>query len=102
MAQGNGRLVLQPTIAEMTTEQLEAHLEYVRARRIVAAMEYIEGQHLKYDALSDKLRRKLSSHYEMLEKELERLDRALDIAERRVEAIELLRQEQGLIADYGS
>ena len=102
MAQGNGRLVLQPTIAEMTTEQLEAHLEYVRARRIVAAMEYIEGRHLKYDALADKVRRKLSGQYEMLEKELERLDRALDITERRVEAIEVLRQEYGLLTEYGS
>lgn len=90
---GNGQLVLQPTVAEMTTEQLENHIEYVRARRMVVAMEYLHNQNLKAEAEADKARRKLKAHYEMLEKELSRLDRALYACEQRVGAIELLRQE---------
>ena len=90
---GNGQLILQPTVAEMSTDELEQHIEYVRARRMVVAMEYIMNQNLKAEAVADKARRKLIAHYEMLEKELNRLDRALDVCEQRVGAIALLRQE---------
>ena len=100
MTAGNGTLVLQPTVAEMSTEELERHIEYVRARRIVVAMEYIEGQKLKLEHEIDKARRKLQGHYEMLEKELDRLDRAIGVCEARVQAIELLRQEIDFDADY--
>jgi hypothetical protein len=100
MIKGNGQLVLQPTVAEMSTEELERHIEYVRARRIVVAMEYIEGQKLKLEHEADKARRKLKAHYEMLEKELDRLDRAIHICEVRVQAIELLRQEVDFDTDY--
>ena len=100
MIAGNGTLVLQPTVAEMTTEELERHIEYVRARRIVVAMEYIEGQKLKIEHEVDKAKRKLKAHYEMLEKELERLDRAIFTCETRVRAIEQLRQEIEFDIDY--
>lgn len=93
-------LVLQRTIAEMTTEELEQRLEMIRARRIVAAMEYAAGQDLKLEHEQDKIRRKLKAHYEMLGKELERCDRAIFALERRVEAIEQMRQEIGLLEDY--
>jgi len=84
----------------MTTEELERHIEYVRARRIVVAMEYIEGQKLKIEHEVDKAKRKLKAHYEMLEKELERLDRAIFTCETRVRAIEQLRQEIEFDIDY--
>lgn len=100
MTAGNGTLVLQPTVAEMTTEELERHIEYVRARRIVVAMEYIEGQKLKVEHEVDKAKRKLKAHYEMLEKELDRLDRAIFTCETRVRAIEQLRQEIEFDIDY--
>ena len=93
-------LVLQRTIAEMTTEELEQRLEMIRARRIVAAMEYAAGQDLKLEYEVDKIRRKLKGHYDMLGKELERCDRAIFALENRVAAIEQLRQEAGLIEDY--
>jgi hypothetical protein len=95
MTQGNGQLVLQKTVAEMSTLELEAHVEYVRARRMVVAMEYVLNQHMKQEAAADKARRKLIAQYEMLEKELNRLDRALYACEQRVAGIELLRQEMG-------
>ena len=87
------KLVLQPTIGEMTTEELERRIEAVRARRIVCALEYVASAQMKLEEEADKARRKLKAHYEMLEKELDRCDRAILACERRVEQIEQLRQE---------
>ncbi len=94
-------LVLQPTLADYTTQELEQHIEMVRARRIVAVMEYVAGQQLKLETEKDKIHRKLKGHYEMLEKELERCDRAIYALDQRVAAIEMLRQEAGLMETYG-
>ena len=84
----------------MSTEELEQRLEMIRARRIVAAMEYVAGQNLKLELEQDKVQRKLKGHYEMLGKELERCDRAIYALENRVAAIEQLKQEVGLSDDY--
>lgn len=94
------QLVLQRTLADYSTKELEQHIEAVRARRIVAVMEYVAGQQLKLEAEVDKVHRKLKAHYEMLGKELERCDRVLYALEQRVAAIEMLRQEAGLIETY--
>jgi hypothetical protein len=94
-------LVLQRTLADYTTEELERHIETVRARRIVAVMEYVAGQQLKLETEKDKAHRKLKAHYEMLGKELERCDRVIFALENRVAAIEMLRQEAGLMEQYG-
>lgn len=94
------QLVLQRTLADYSTKELEQHIEAVRARRIVAVMEYVAGQQLKLEAEVDKVHRKLKAHYEMLGKELERCDRVLYALEQRVAAIEMLRQEAGLMETY--
>ena len=94
-------LVLQRTLADYTTEELERHIETVRARRIVAVMEYVAGQQLKLETEIDKIHRKLKGQYEMLGKELERCDRVIYALDQRVAAIEMLRQEAGLMEQYG-
>lgn len=95
-------LVLQRTLEEMTTEELEQRLEMIRARRIVAAVEYVAGQGLKLEHEKDKVQRKLKGHYEMLGKELDRCDRAIFALENRIAAIEQLKQELGLLEDYSA
>lgn len=93
-------LVLQPTLEEMTIEELEAHIEGVRARRIVCAMEYVVGEALKLEAEKDKATRKLKEHYAMLAKELDRCERAIYRCEERVVAIQVLKDEIGVMEDY--
>lgn len=93
-------LVLQPTLEDMSTEELEQRIEAARARRIVAAVEYQAGQELKLETEIDKTHRKLKQHYTMLEKEIDRMDRCIYALEVRVQAIEMLRQELGLLEEY--
>ena len=93
-------LVLRPTLAEMTTEEIEQQIANVRARRIVCALEYVAGEQMKLEAEKDKAHRKLKSHYEMLAKELDRSERAVYACEKRVAEIEQLRQEIGVLEDY--
>lgn len=90
------KLVLQPEISELTTEELERRIEAVRARRIVCALEYVAGEQMRLEAEADKAQRKLKAHYEMLAKELDRCDRAINACEQRVVQIEMLRQEIGV------
>lgn len=93
-------LVLQLTLEEMTIEELEQHLEGVRARRIVAAMEYVAGEAIKLEVEKDKAHRKLKEHYVMLAKELDRCERAIYKCEERVVAIQVLKDEIGVMEDY--
>ena len=90
------KLVLQPTIEEMTTEELERRIEAVRARRIVCVLEYVANEQMKLEVEQDKAQRKLKGHYEMLARELDRCDRAIIACEQRVAQIEQLRQEIGI------
>jgi RecA/RadA recombinase len=93
-------LVLQPTLEDLTIEELEAHIEGVRARRIVAAMEYVAGEAIKLEVEKDKMHRKLKEHYVMLAKELDRCERAIYKCEERVVVIQQLKDEIGVMEDY--
>lgn len=92
-------LVLQPELREKTREEIEAHLDVVRARRMVAAIEYQAGRDAKLAHESDKMQRKVKGAYEMLGKELSALDRALWRVEQRLIQVEGFRQELGVIED---
>lgn len=94
------RLVLQPELKDIPLEELEQRLEAIRARRIMAAMEYVAGQNLKLEIEKDKLHRKLKAQYEMLAKELERCERAIYVCEERVAGIIMLKDEAGVLEDY--
>lgn len=93
-------LVLQPWLGEMTRAQIEAHLQAVRARRMVAAMEYQQAQNAKLAHEQDKVQRKIKGQVTMLEKEILRLDRALDAVEKRLVSLATLDQEYGLMTDH--
>jgi DNA repair ATPase RecN len=89
------KLILQPSIKEATREELEEHLDQIRARRLVAAVEYYNNRNEKLANKNSVLGRKIAQNMDRLEKEMETLDRALVKVEERLEAIDILRQEMG-------
>jgi len=90
-------LVLVPALPDLTREQLEAHIEQVRARRMVAAVEYTAGKNAKLTHESEKIQRQVKDQYTLLGKEIERLDKALERVESRMITIETMNQEIGII-----
>lgn len=92
-------LVLAPSYDDHTREQIEAHLEQVRARRMVAAIDYHNGINEKLTHESDKIQRRIAKEYEMLGKELENLEKYECKVQDRLTKLETMRQELGLTVD---
>lgn len=90
-------LVLKPTIRDFSREELEAHVEGIRTRRMVIAFDYQVGQQLQLQTSMQKNERKYGLCMERLGKELVTLDKALAKVEARMqEAIELKQTDETL------
>lgn len=92
-------LILQPSLDEHTREEIEAHVEEVRARRMVAVIEYNAGKQAKLENELNSVNRKLIQQYTMLGKEIEQLDRLDARLSKRLETIAALQQEGGVVSD---
>jgi predicted RNase H-like nuclease (RuvC/YqgF family) len=92
-------LITKPTIKDFSRAELEARIEQVRARRMMLAFDYHASQKIDVEQQADKTVRKFKEHGDMLGKELQRLDRALDAVENRVAKMSELQQEHGLLQD---
>jgi hypothetical protein len=92
-------LVLAPSYDDHTREQVEAHLDVVRSNRMVAAIEYHAGRKAKLEHESDKIRLRIEKQYAMLGKEIDGLEKAEEKVLKRLETLEALKQEVGLITD---
>lgn len=92
-------LILKPSIHEFNREQLEQYLETVRAKRMSAAIEYFANKNAKISHEADKVQRKFLGQVEMLAKEIEGLERAELKVEARLQNIEMLKQELGLLTE---
>lgn len=95
-------LTLAPSFDEHTRDQIEAHVDAVRARRMVAVVEYHNGVNAKLHHESLKLQHKIAKQYEMLGKEIDRLEAAEEKVLARLETLEALRQQTELIGDMQS
>lgn len=93
-------LVLQKTIREMSREEFEAFLEQVRFTRMAAAIEYHAAKQAKQSKHKSKLDMRLERHYEMLEKDMDKLMRAEEALEDRLTRIEEVKQEMETVDDY--
>jgi hypothetical protein len=93
------QLVLVKPLSEMSREEQEGHMQLIRSRRMVAALEYAAGKNLKLGRSADKVKHKLDHQYDLLGKEIDRLDIAADKVDKRMIEIETLKQELGLIVD---
>jgi len=92
-------LSLPPSYDAHTREQIEQHVAAVQARRMVAAIEHHAGTQAKLVHESDKIQLRIAKQYDMLGKELERLEVAESKVLARLETLEILKQEVGLITD---
>jgi uncharacterized small protein (DUF1192 family) len=92
-------LILQPTFNELTRQEVEAHLQTVRARRMIAAMELVDKSNARLGRVSEVLSRRIDQQRGMLEKEIGRLDAALQKVENRLAALTELFGEQGQVID---
>jgi len=92
-------LVLKPELTDLTREEIEQHIEEVRARRMVAALEYVAGKNLKLSYEADKIQKKIKMAYERLGRAIQKLDAADELVQRHLVTIEGLRQEFGFLID---
>jgi hypothetical protein len=90
------QLVLQPSFDDKSRAEIEAHLEQVRARRMVAAIAYEEAKRLKMDHEAEQMKRRLAVKVSRLEKALETVDKGMARAEALMVEIETFYQELGL------
>ena len=92
-------LVLAPSFDDHTREQVEAHLDIVRTRRIAAALEYTQSRLMKLVEEDQGLGNKLIRNYEQLGKSLARLDREIEKVEAYLRNCQMIRTEMDLTQD---
>jgi hypothetical protein len=92
-------LILAPSFDDHTREEVEAHLDQVRLRRIASALEYQQGKLLRLEKDNNSVTNKLIRNYEQLGKTLARLDKDIVLAEKYLEACTMLRSEADLTAE---
>lgn len=91
------------TLDEMNLDAIRHHIEGIRDRRLVRVVEYHEKRGKKLQGMSQKNAVKLSHEFDMLSKELARLDKALDATDKRMISILALQQEgQSLQSDQAA
>lgn len=86
-------LILQPTYNEMSRQEIETHLEMVRAKRMQAVVTYHAGVNAAARHLIDKFRQRIANEYYQLEKAIAKLDKATAECEKRMENLEILMTE---------
>lgn len=92
-------LVLRPTLRDCTREDIEAHVEAIRIRRMSASLAYHELKNTKISTATAKVQGRLDKQLQMLEREINALERADDKVQDRLAAIEVLRQEMGFLIE---
>jgi hypothetical protein len=92
-------LVLAPSFDDHTREQVEAHLEQVRLRRIAGALEYQQSKMLRLEKDNNSVTNKLMRNYEQMGKALLRLDRELEKIEGYLASCQILKTEADLTMD---
>ena len=92
-------LVLAPSFDDHTREEVEAHLEQVRLRRLAGALEYQQGKLLRLERDNNMVTNKLIRAYEQMGKALIRLDKDLEKIEGYLQLCQMLRTEADLNVD---
>ena len=80
-------------ISEMSNDDLDALIVGIQERRMKPVRIYTENQMLKAQARKMGLEKKTEKQFEMFEKELKRVDKAIEALEKRALNIRALRLE---------
>jgi succinyl-CoA synthetase alpha subunit len=86
-------LVLKPSLDDLDREQVEQFVETVRAKRMVATVEYFTTKNEKVKYKQGKIGARIQAQIDMLGKEIDALERAEQKVEARMMAIEQLKHE---------
>lgn len=92
-------LELAPSLESFSRKELEKLIEDKQVRRMQAAVIYADGVNNKLAKEGDKLERKFQQQLAMLGKEMNAFDKAFTKLNARLDNIEQLQQELGLVND---
>ena len=92
-------LILAPSFDDHTREEVEAHLEQVRLRRIAPVLEYQQGKLLKLEGEGNDVENKLIRAYSQLGRAIIKLDNELDRVEKYAQLCQTLMTEVDLVHD---
>ena len=87
------KLVLMPTLDDLNRDQVEAYLETVRAKRMVATLEFFQTKNRKVELRQTKLGDRIQRELDMLEREIDKLEAAENKVTERLGKIEQLKHE---------
>lgn len=87
---------ITPTdIANLDDERIDAMLKRIQEDRLRAYHIFLEAEKLKMEVRQEKLRKKLDQHARMLEKEITRMDKVIEVINKRVNNIRAIKLEIG-------
>lgn len=92
-------LILAPSFDDKTRQEVEDHIEQVRARRLAGALEYLQSKMMRLEREEGTLSNKLARNYDQLGKALDRIDKDIVKVEQYLNACQMLRTELDLTVD---
>lgn len=87
------KLVLMPTLDDLSRDEVEAYIETVRAKRMVATLEFFQTKNRKVELRQSKIGQRIQGKLDMLEKEIDKLEVAENKVSTRLAEIEQLKHE---------
>jgi hypothetical protein len=87
------KLVLMPTLDNLSRDEVEAYIETVRAKRMVATLEFFQTKNRKVELRQSKIGQRIQGKLDMLEKEIDKLEAAENKVSTRLAEIEQLKHE---------
>jgi len=87
------KLVLMPTLDDLSRDEVEAYIETVRAKRMVATLEFFQTKNRKVELRQSKIGQRIQGKLDMLEKEIDKLEAAENKVSTRLAEIEQLKHE---------
>jgi hypothetical protein len=82
-----------PTLDNLSRDEVEAYIETVRAKRMVATLEFFQTKNRKVELKQSKIGQRIQGKLDMLEKEIDKLEAAENKVSARLAEIEQLKHE---------